>query len=323
MKFSLSLICLMILTVSIKYSFSKDAAQETVSKHGKLSVSGTQLVNQNGEAVQLKGMSLFWSVWMPQYWTAETIVAVHQNCHSNIVRAAMAVEYDGYLTDPTTQMQMVETVIEAAIANDIYVIADWHDWHGEDHLTEAKGFFEQISKKYGGYPNLIYETYNEPLDISWSSVVKPYHEEIIKVIRANDPDNVILLGSPHYDQELDQVLADPMQGQTNIMYTLHFYPVDTKQWLRDRVQNVINNGLPIFVSEYGTCAGTGNGTVDAAETELWYEWLDQNQMSYVNWAVSDKDESASVMIAGTPASLACTDEYLTESGKIVVPQNKK
>uniref|UniRef100_A0AB39A361 Endoglucanase Z8 n=1 Tax=Glenea cantor TaxID=983541 RepID=A0AB39A361_9CUCU len=323
MNSAFSLICLVILSVSIQYSSSKDAAQETVSKHGKLSVNGIQLVNQNGEAVQLKGMSLFWSVWMPQYWTPATIAAVHDNCHSNIVRAAMAVEYDGYLTNPATQMQMVETVIEAAIANDIYVIADWHDWHGEDHVEQAKGFFEQISKKYGGYPNLIYETYNEPLDISWSSVVKPYHEQIIQVIRANDPDNVILLGSPHYDQELDQVLADPIQGQTNIMYTLHFYPVDTKQWLRDRIQNVMNNGLPIFVSEYGTCAGTGNGTIDAAETALWWQWLDQNQMSYVNWAVSDKDESASVMIAGTPDYMTCTDEYLSESGKLVVPQNKK
>ncbi|XP_018565006.1 uncharacterized protein LOC108906273 [Anoplophora glabripennis] len=320
---SLLLFCLVVLGTLINQSSSKDAAQETVSKHGKLSVKGTQLVNQNGEALQLKGMSLFWSVWMPKYWTKPTIDSVHNYCHSNIVRAAMAVEYDGYLTDPTTQMQMVETVIEAAIQNDIYVIADWHDWHAEQHLEQAKGFFEQISKKYGGYPNLIYETYNEPLDIAWSSVVKPYHEEIIKVIRANDPDNIILLGSPHYDQELDQVLADPIQGQTNIMYTLHFYPVDTKQWLRDRIQNVMNNGLPIFVSEYGTCAGTGNGTVEAAETQLWWDWLDQNQMSYVNWALSDKDESASALIANTPAEQACQDQYLTESGKLVIPQNKK
>lgn len=320
MKTFFILSCLVVL---INNSLSKDAAQETVSKHGKLSVQGTQLVNQNGEAVQLKGMSMFWSVWMPKYWNAATVKSIHNACHSNIVRAAMAVEYGGYLTDPTTEMQRVETVIEAAISNDIYVIADWHDWHAEEHLEQAKGFFEQISKKYGGYPNLIYETYNEPLDIAWSSVVKPYHEEIIKVIRANDPDNVILLGSPHYDQELDQVLADPITGQTNIMYTLHFYSVDTKQWLRDRVQNVMNNGIPIFVSEYGTCAGTGNGTVLADETQLWWDWLDQNQMSYVNWALSDKDEAASVLIADTTPENACQDAYLTESGKLVIPQNKK
>nr|AHI15746.1 glycoside hydrolase family 5 subfamily 2 [Apriona japonica] len=320
MKTFFILSCLVVL---INNSLSKDAAQETVSKHGKLSVQGTQLVNQNGEAVQLKGMSMFWSVWMPKYWNEATVQSIHNACHSNIVRAAMAVEYGGYLTDPTTEMQRVETVIEAAIKNDIYVIADWHDWHAEEHLEQAKGFFEQISKKYGGYPNLIYETYNEPLDIAWSSVVKPYHEEIIKVIRANDPDNVILLGSPHYDQELDQVLADPITGQTNIMYTLHFYSVDTKQWLRDRVQNVMNNGIPIFVSEYGTCAGTGNGTVLADETQLWWDWLDQNQMSYVNWALSDKDEAASVLIADTTPENACQDAYLTESGKLVIPQNKK
>nr|UNG40284.1 glycoside hydrolase family 5 subfamily 2 [Agapanthia villosoviridescens] len=320
---SFILVCLVILSTSINYSFSSDAAQETVSKHGQLSVKGTQLVDRSGQPVQLKGMSLFWSVWMEYYWNAEAVSAIKNNCHSNIVRAAMAVEYEGYLTDPAKQMKLMETIIEAAIKDAIYVIADWHDWNGEKHLQQAKGFFDQISKKYGHYPNLIYETYNEPIDIDWSSVVKPYHEEIIKVIRANDPDNVILLGSPHYDQDLDKVLANPLTGQTNIMYTLHFYSVDTKQWLRDRIQNVINNGIPVFVSEYGTCAGTGNGTVEAAETQLWWQWLDQNRMSYVNWAFSDKDESASVNQPGTPVGQGCLEPYLTQSGRLVVAQNKK
>nr|UNG40315.1 glycoside hydrolase family 5 subfamily 2 [Oxymirus cursor] len=317
------LILVVVLGCSIDYGIALDTALETVTKHGKLSVDGIQLVDESGQPFQIKGMSMFWSVWMPQYWNRATVHAIRANCHSNLVRAAMAVDYEGYLTDPQTQMRMVETVIEAAIAEDIYVIADWHDWAGESHLQQAQGFFDQISKKYGHYPHLLYETFNEPLEISWSSVVKPYHEAVIKTIRANDPDNVILLGNPHYDQELDQVAADPIKGQKNIMYTLHFYPVDTKQWLRDRASNVLRQGIPLFVSEYGTCAGSGNGTVLPEETQLWYNWLDQNKMSYVNWAVSDKDESASVMRAGTPPEQTCADNYLTESGRIVVAQNKK
>nr|UNG40289.1 glycoside hydrolase family 5 subfamily 2 [Gaurotes virginea] len=322
MSYSL-LICLLVLSWSIDNGISKDAAQETVSKHGQLSVNGLQLVNQNGEPVQLKGMSLFWSVWMPQYWNQESVDSVHNACHSNIVRAAMAVEYDGYLTDPEGQMEMVETIIEAAIKDDIYVIADFHDWHGENHLAQAKQFFDAVSKKYGHYPNVIYETYNEPLDVSWSLVVKPYHEEVIKVIRANDPDNLILLGSPSWDQDLDQVVADPITDQTNIMYTLHFYSVDGKQWLRDRASNAMSHGIPLFVSEYGTCAGTGDGEILPEETQLWWDWLDENNLSYVNWAFSDKVENASALIPGTPAELGCQEEYLTESGRLVVAQNKK
>nr|USZ80402.1 glycoside hydrolase family 5 subfamily 2 [Tetropium fuscum] len=313
----------LVLSCSVYVSVAKDAALETVSKHGKLSVNGVNLVNQNGEQVQLKGMSLFWSVWKPQYWNKATVDSIHSACHSNIVRAAMAVEYGGYLEDADTQLQMIETVIQAAIEDDIYVIADWHDWHGEEHVEEAKGFFDYISKKYGSYPNIIYETYNEPINVSWSDTVKPYHEEMIQVIRANDPDNVILLGTPTYDQRVDAAAADPITDQTNIMYTLHFYALGDKQWLRDIAQGALDDGLPIFVSEYGTCYGSGNGTVDAAESQLWWDWLDERGMSYVNWALSDKEESASVLVPGTTPEQACQEEYLTESGKLVIPQNEK
>nr|UNG40320.1 glycoside hydrolase family 5 subfamily 2 [Phymatodes testaceus] len=323
MKYTLAIWLAVLCGCLFEAGFSLDAALETVSKHGKLSVSGTQLLNQQGEAVQLKGMSMFWSVWMPKYWNAPTVTSIHTQCHSNIVRAAMAVEYDGYLTNKETELARLETVVDAAIAEDIYVIIDWHDWHGEEHLQQAMEFFDYVSKKYASYPNIIYETYNEPLNISWSEVVKPYHLQIIQTIRANDPDNVILLGCPQWDQDLDQVAADPITGQTNIMYTMHFYAHQCRQWLRDRADNVLNQGIPIFVTEYGTVDGTGNGTVDADETQLWWTWLDGHQMSYVNWALSDKDESASALIADTTPEMACQDSTLTESGKLVIAQNKK
>nr|USZ80401.1 ANC_GH5_2 [synthetic construct] len=323
MNSSFLLICLVVLSCSIDIAISKDAALETVSKHGQLSVDGVNLVDQNGEKVQLKGMSLFWSIWMPQYWNEATVDAIHNECHSNVVRAAMAVDNDGYLTDPEGQMELVETVIEAAIEDDIYVIVDWHEEHADNHLEEAKEFFDKISKKYGSYPNIIYETYNEPLDVSWSDVLKPYHEAVIKTIRANDPDNVIILGTPNWSQKVDQAAADPITDQKNIMYTLHFYAGTHKQWLRDTAQGAIDKGLPIFVTEYGTVNAAGNGAVDVEESQLWWDWLDENNMSYVNWAISDKDEGASALIPETTAEQVCQDEYLTESGKLVVAQNKK
>jgi len=43
--------------------------------------------------------------------------------------------------------------------------------------------FFVLSKKYGKYPNIIHEVFNEP-DKESSAEVKAYSEEIIKVIRA-------------------------------------------------------------------------------------------------------------------------------------------
>nr|USZ80409.1 glycoside hydrolase family 5 subfamily 2 [Tetropium fuscum] len=324
MNMSVLLSCLVVLGYSVGIAVSSDAALETVSVHGQLSVDGVNLVDQNGTQVQLKGMSLFWSIWATQYYNETTVAHIYDDCHSNAVRAAMAIttEDGGYLTDPDGQLALVETVIEAAIANDIYVIVDWHEETAQDHVTEAKEFFDTISKKYGDYPNIIYETFNEPLDVSWSTVLKPYHEEIIETIRANDADNVIILGTPYYSQKVDQAAADPITNATNIMYTLHFYAGTHKETLRNTAQAAIDDGLPIFVTEYGTVNADGDGDVDVDSTDAWWTWLDTNKMSYLNWAISDKDEGSNALLVNTTAANVCLEDYLSTSGLLVVAQNE-
>nr|AHI15747.1 glycoside hydrolase family 5 subfamily 2 [Apriona japonica] len=322
MKYLLSLVCLVALSNSV---FSNDALDEPVSKHGKLSVDGINLVNESGEKVQLKGMSLAWSIWWPQFYNEATVEGIKNYCHSNVVRAPLAIETNdgGYLTDPEGQMQLIVDVIEAAIKNDIYVIVDWHEEKADTHLEQAVDFFDKISKQYGSYPNIIYETFNEPTTQSWSDVLKPYHEAVIKAIRANDPDNLIIVGTPTWSQSVDQAAADPITDQKNIMYSLHFYAGTHKQWLRDTAQSALDAGIGIFVNEYGTVNADASAPVDLDESKLWWAWLDENNISYVNYDITDKDEGASALIPGTTAENVCKEEYLTESGRLAVEQNKK
>nr|UNG40322.1 glycoside hydrolase family 5 subfamily 2 [Phymatodes testaceus] len=311
--------------LAIHTVLSKDVIDETVSKHGALSVKGTTLVNQNGEIVQLKGMALYWSIWKPQYWNAETVKSIHSNCHSNVVRASMAVDTNdgGYLKDPDGQLALVETVIKAAIDNDIYIVVDWHEEHATDNLLVAKEFFDYISKTYGGYPNILYEPFNEPLEVTWSSDLKPFYLEIIKTIRANDPDNVIILGTPSWSQRVDEAADDPITEYDNIMYTLHFYAGSHKQWLRDLAKGAIDKGLPIFVTEYGVDNVDLPQYIDVEESNSWWTFLDENNISYTNWAVCDVDEMSAACVADTTPAQVCADGYLTESGKMVVAQNSK
>nr|USZ80404.1 glycoside hydrolase family 5 subfamily 2 [Tetropium fuscum] len=317
------LTCLALLGCFVGISLARDAVFETVSVHGKLSVKGVDLVDQDGVYTQLKGMSLFWSVWFPEYYNKTAIDNIHALCHSNVVRAAMAVDTldGGYLEDPEEQLAQISTVIEAAIEDDIYVIVDWHEETAWNHTEKAQEFFDIISKKYGGYPNIIYETFNEPVDVSWSGVLKPYHEAVIKTIRANDPDNVIIVGTPFYSQKVDEAAADPITDQINIMYTLHYYAGTHKQYLRDVAQAARNQGLPIFVTEYGTVNADGDGDVDVEESRAWWDWLDSNNMSYVNWSISAKAEGANALQPNTTVDNVCKDEFLSASGILVVAQN--
>ena len=106
----------------------------------------------------------------------------------------MAVEHGGYLTNPEAEAAKVEAVIEAATKLGLYVIVDWHAH--QPHPKEAADYFGKLAAKYGDRPNLIYETYNEPLQHhGWAEVVRPYHMQVAAAIRAVDPDNLIVAGT--------------------------------------------------------------------------------------------------------------------------------
>ena len=169
-------------------------------QNGLLTVSGNKIINKNNEPVSFAGNSFFWSNdnWGGErFYNSSTVKWLKTDWNAKIVRAAMGVEDPGgYLDNKQSNKEKLKTVVDAAIDEGIYVIIDWHSHNAEDHLEEAKIFFQEMAQTYGEYENIIYEIYNEPLDVSWSEVVKPYALEVIQTIRSLDPDNLIIVGSP-------------------------------------------------------------------------------------------------------------------------------
>ena len=289
-------------------------SQTYVDMYGQLGVSGRYLVDKNGNPVQLRGMSLFWSQWGSKYWNRDVIRWVKNDWRVNVIRAAMGVEEGGYLSAPNTHKNLVNTVVQTCIDEGIYVIIDWHDHNAPNHINEAKSFFAEMAQRWGSYPNVIYEIFNEPNeDYSWDRV-KNYAIQVIQTIRQYDPDNVILVGTPRWCQDVDIASQSPLTGVTNVMYTLHFYAFSHKASYRQKAQTAINNGLPIFVSEWGTCEYTGDGSYNFAESDAWLSFLDTNKISWCNWSLNDKAESASALVPGASTSGGWSDSQLTQSG---------
>jgi endoglucanase len=306
-----------IILISIFISFESHLyAQSPVALHGKLSVVGNQIVDKNGEPVQLRGMSLFWSQWQGKYYNASAVKWLVDDWKVNIIRIAMAVDHEGYAENPKEEMKKVTTVIDAAISSGIYVIVDFHVHEGEKFLEQSKTFFATIGQKYGSYPNVIYEPWNEPVHQSWSDVIKPYHEAVIKTIRQYDPDNLVVCGTRTWSQDVDEASMDPIKG-TNIAYTLHFYAATHRQELRDKASVALKNGIALMVTEYGTCEASGNGIIDEKETQAWWSFLDQNKISHCNWALSDKKESASALSPNASPSGGWRSDDITTSGNLV------
>lgn len=285
---------------------------QVVSNNGNLKVIGTQLCNQNGNPIALHGMSFGWSCYHPKFYNEKVVSWLVKDWNCSILRAAMGIEPEnGYLQNPIVTEQLIENVIDAAITNDIYVIIDWHSHNL--HLKEAKEFFDKMSKKYGTQPHVIYEIINEPDQESWEEV-KAYSEEIIGTIRKNDPDNIILVGSPHWDQDVNLPADNPIKNVTNIMYTMHFYAGTHKQWLRDRTDAALKKGLPIFISECAAMEATGDSNLDESEWQKYIDWMNQKNLSWINWSVSDKDETCSVLKKGASANGNWKLSDLKESG---------
>ena len=292
-----------------------------VSQHGQLSVKNGQLVDKSGKGYQLRGMSTHGLTWFPEFVNESAFKTLRDDWNTNVVRLAMYVDEWGngqcYMGNKSGSLELLEKGVDICIKLDMYVIIDWHVLNPGDpskYTNEAKSFFETVSKRYAKYPNVIYEICNEPNGgASWSSNIKPYAEKIIPVIRKNAPNSVIIVGTPTWSQEIDKPLSDPLNYK-NVMYAFHFYAA-THAGLRSNVENCVAQGLPVFVSEFGTCDASGGGANDFNETQKWLSYFDKQGISYCNWSICNKDETCSVLRPGTSATGNWSESNLTENGK--------
>ena len=288
-----------------------------VGIHGKLRVEGTDIVDKNGDKFLLKGVSTHGIYWFPQYVNIDTFRTLRDEFSANVIRLAM-------YTDPsagysTNIHKKVEEGVEYAKNLGMYVIIDWHilsDNNPNINKNAAISFFEEMSQKYKDYDNVIYEICNEPNgNVTWENDIKPYAEDLINVIRKNDSDSIIIVGTPNWSQNVDIVANNKIENQTNIMYALHFYADTHRDELRNKLKYALDNSLPVIVSEFGICDASGNGNVNIDEANKWIELLKQRNVSFVCWNLSNKSESSSILNSSTTSISNWSEDELSQCGK--------
>ena len=291
------------------------------SVNGRLSVRGTQLVDEKGEAVQLKGISTHGLAWFPQYVNEELFGELRKEWNASLIRLAMyTAESGGYCTDGNKEelKELIRRGVEYAARQDMYVIVDWHILSDNDpnlHKAEALAFFDEMTKEFAGCDNVLYEICNEPNGgTSWAEI-KSYASEVIPVIRANDADAVIIVGTPNWSQYVNEAAADPLEGFDNIMYTLHFYAATHTDSLRNTMTAAIDAGIPVFVTEYGICDASGNGGIDEAQADAWMQVMDEYKVSCAAWNLSNKEETSAVFRSSVDKVSGFTEEDLSDSGR--------
>ena len=284
----------------------------------RLKVEGSVLKYENGETAVLTGPSLGWHSNWARFYNAGTITAFKDKWHANITRAAIGAHPSGdvigtYDTDSVTAIKLMCEVIDAAIKENMYIICDWHSH--ENTIENAINFFSVITDRYGNCPNVLYEIWNEPLDISWQEI-KDYAEVLIPVIRKKAPDSVIIVGTPRWDQEIDAAAKSPLD-YPNLLYSLHFYAGTHKDWLRSKAEDAISMSLPIIISECGAMDHTGDGPIDYTSWQEWIDFADANNLSVVMWDIADKNETCSMISpSASDNGMEWREDDIKEWGKL-------
>ncbi|WP_254070768.1 glycoside hydrolase family 5 protein [Pedobacter sp. L105] len=294
-----------------------------VSLHGALSVENGKILDQHHIEPQLRGISLSWSVWAGRkYYNNDVVKWLKSDFNISLLRISMAVEPDsGYLKDQAGQEQLITKTIDAAIKQNLYVLIDWHDHHASKNVEASKLFFIKMAKKYAGKPNVIYEIWNEPERVSWP-LIKDYAVQVITEIRKYDANNLIVVGSPAWDQDVDITAKDPISGFKNIAYSFHFYASDPshQEKLMAKADAAIQMGLPLFVTEWGVGESDGNGVFDRTKTATWLNWLEKNKLSWANWNITDKDETTAILKPGASVKGKWPVQMLTPAGDYIRSQ---
>ena len=295
--------------------------------HGKLHVEGAGLMDEHTNICQLKGISTHNISLYPEYVNEACFTQLTDKFGMSTLRIAMysaeADDVKGYADgDDAHRVELEKMVIESAAICaklGIYLIVDWHillDYDPNMHTDMAIQFFKNVCPSLKKYDNVIYEICNEPnMDTTWAQITN-YANQVIPVIREIDPNKVIIVGTPVWSQRVDEAAKAPL-SYPNLVYTLHFYADTHKDDLRNLMVTAIKDGLPVFVSEFGICDASGNGPINDEETNKWIDLMNEYNVSYVLWNLSNKAETSAILAPTCTVTSDFSEDDFSECGKRV------
>lgn len=303
------------------------SAATPVEANGQLSVCGVNLCNEQGTPVQLRGMSTHGTQWYSQCVTDGSLDTLAGDWGADVMRISTYVQEDGYETDPEHFTALVNEYIDKLTERGMYAIVDWHQLtpgDPNDNLELAKTFFTEVAQRNAGNDNVIYEVANEPNSgevpgsVPWQAI-KSYHEQIIPVVRAQDPDAVVLLGTPGWSSlglsdgsDESEIVNNPVDA-SNVMYTFHFYAASHDQGYLDALSRAADQ-IPMFITEFGSQNSAGEGANDFAMTQRYLDLAAEKKISWTNWNFSDDERSGAVFTEGSCDSGSFGTENLKEAG---------
>lgn len=293
-------------------SSSAVVTDNIVENTGKLRVEGSKIVNSEGDAVVLKGISTFGIQNCEGFFTPEVVKTLAEDWGSDVLRISLTGDknIEGYLKDPEKYFDMVCKICDMCIDQGIYVIVDWdvaYVEEADENKDDAVDFFNRLSAIYSDSSNIIYEVnnyplfYEEPDDDSdeeaneWEDVIKPFASEVITAVRENNPDSIVIVGLPDKGRDFEKVSESWLEFE-NIIYGCRVFSGSNKQEMRDSITSLLENEVCVFVTEWSFCTDDCKGGIFEKESDKWAEFMSANQISWCNLGIgSDIDNDTNAL----------------------------
>lgn len=302
-------------------------------KYGPLATDGNRLVStKTGKPVVLHGFSshgLQWYGW-GESLTPRTIEDMALRWNAEVLRLAIYPDSGGYRQQPGKILRDLDAIIEVASQYGLYLIIDWHVHdHGDPfiELPAAKHFFETFGQRHAGRENLLLEICNEPNGdhVTWE-LIRAYAAEMIPVVRQHFPDNIIIVGTPHWSSfgaaknvPPEQMLEHPLPARLsrNVMVAFHFYAGAHGAYYRETLETVARH-WPVFVTEWGAQNYDGDGENDFEEAQRWLALLERLGISWCYWNYSDNVKSGAIWQPEVMPNGELSSRKLKASGRFLL-----
>lgn len=270
----------------------------------RLSTEGKWVVDENGEKVVLRGVSLpyphditdrvegdMWSF----FDILERALDEDRGWYPRVLRFPLRLDdwedadFERYLE------RYVDPAVERCREAGVYLMLDHHliqryDTDETDDLMRT--FWDAVAPRYADEPHLLYDLFNEPTEpmrggreawATWREHAQPWVDRV----REHAPETPLVVSSPQYARLTRFAVEDPFDGE-NIVYSGHIYPGWTKD-TRDleELHDPAAGEVPLIMTEWGF-DGTGASNVGRATRSRWgsefREWAESYEsVGWISW----------------------------------------
>ncbi len=271
------------------------------SNSGQLHISGSNIIDDNNHEVLLRGTTIptVYSLTddNPSKNSTSSIESLHtlRNWGANCVRIFAPADNGyapGFNNNPDEFITQLKKIIDMAIENDMYVVVNWDPARndGASFTEQARDCLTRIANLYPNDPHIIYEIWNEPESVNTWEQVSMHADAVIPSIRAISPNAIILVGSPGFDSQVLNI-EEHLLNYDNIMYTYHTYMGTFRGENIERLIELKEKGIPVFISEWGCMSVEANTRLVFDElAEAYAKIAYKNKISNLLFAFGESED---------------------------------